>query len=322
MRTGATSARSRPRRRSAWVAVGVTCAVLALVPLALTLARDSDAGRSPVTPAALRTSTVGTAGPPSVGWDLVFGEEFDEGRLDAGTWHTCHWWAPTTCTIETHGELGLYRPENVSVADGVLRLQARREPAVGWNGKDYGYTTGMVSTGGSAYSAPVQKPGFVFRYGYAEARVRIPAGQGLVPAFWLAPDDHSWPPEIDAMEIVGDSPNLATMHFHYNRPNGTRTRVGNEWAGPDFSAGWHTFAVDWRPGSLTWFIDGVERSRFADPRVTDKPAYLLLTLAVGGQWPGPPDTRTAFPADYLVDYVRVYQQRADMSVVSSLGPAR
>lgn len=244
---------------------------------------------------------------PTDGMNLVFAEEFEGDELDTDIWHTCFWWAPTTCTIETQKSLGLYTEDNVTVADGVLRLQARREQAVGWNGKTYDYTSGAVSTGGSDYSVPRKSPGFTFRYGYAEARIWVPAGQGLVPAFWLPMADRSWPPEIDIMEILGHDPTRTTMHYHYRRANGTHANVGDGWRGPDFSAGWHIFGVDWQPGSLVWYVDGVERARYTDATVTDKRAYLLINLAVGGTWSGPPDDTTAFPLDLLVDWVRVHQ---------------
>jgi beta-glucanase (GH16 family) len=239
---------------------------------------------------------------------VAFDDEFDGNHLDADTWHTCFWWAPSTCTIETHGELGLYTSRNVSIGDGVLTLRARREEAVGWNGKTYDYTTGLVSTGGSSYSSPVKDPGFTFTYGYVESRIKVPAGRGLCPAFWLAPADHTWPPEIDIMEMLGNEPTRTTMHFHYQRANGTHATVGDGWSGPDFSGDWHTFGVDWEPGSLVWYVDGVERARFADATVTDQAAYLVLNLAVGGSWAGSPENSTVLPADLLVDYVRVYQR--------------
>lgn len=253
-------------------------------------------------------SASGHPSSPTDGMSLVFADEFNGRTLDTDTWHTCFWWAPTTCTIETHGELSLYTADNVSVVDGVLTLRARQEQAVGWNGTTYSYTSGVVSTGGSDYSTPRRKPGFVFRYGYVESRIKVPAGQGLVSAFWLPMADRSWPPEIDIMEMLGSEPTRTTMHYHYRRANNTHANVGDGWRGPDFSTGWHTFGVLWQPGALTWYVDGVERARFVDAAVTDDEAYLVLNLAVGGTWSGSPDATTAFPADLLVDWVRVYQQ--------------
>ncbi len=247
---------------------------------------------------------------PADGLRLIFADEFDGPRLDGSTWHTCFWWAPTTCTIETHDELGLYTSDNVEVANGVLRLQARRERATGWNGRTFEYTSGAVSTGGSTYSEPPKEPSFVFRYGYVEARMKVPTGRGLVSAFWLPTADHSWPPEIDVMEILGSDTSRTTMHYHYLRANGTHVNEGDGWRGPDFSADWHVYGVDWRPGSLVWYVDGVERARFTGPAVTDKPAYLLFNLAVGGTWPGSPNAKTPFPTELHVDWVRVHQRPA------------
>ena len=252
-------------------------------------------------PAAAAPLPVGSAG----GANLMFSDEFDGAALNTSTWHTCSWWATSTCSIETNNELELYTKNNVSVANGTLKLQARKENAVAWNGKTYNYTSGMVSTGGRQGE---KAPGFTFKYGYAEARVKVPAGQGLWPAFWTLPANYDWPPEIDVMEIIGDEPNVTHMHYHYLDGAGTHRGPGASWAGPDFSADWHTFGVDWQPGSLVWYVDGVERHRFTSSFVTAEPQYLLLNLAVGGNWPGSPDSSTAFPSDYLVDYVRVWDR--------------
>ena len=227
------------------------------------------------------------------GANLVFSDEFDGTALNAGQWHTCSWWSSTTCSIETNNELELYTQNNVSVANGMLKLQARRENAVAWNGKTYNYTSGMISSGGRSGSIPA---GFTFKYGYMEARVKVPAGQGLWPAFWTLPADYSWPPEIDVMEILGHKPNVTEMHYHYLDGGGAHQGPGQAWTGPDFSADWHTFGVDWQPNAMVWYVDGVERWRFTDASaITAKPQYLLLNLAVGGNWPGSPNAVDSVP---------------------------
>jgi len=160
----------------------------------------------------------------------------------------------------------------------------------------YNYTSGMVA--GKAPSA--------FQYGYAEARVRVPIGQGLGPAFWLLPQDGSWPPEIDILEILGHIPR--TVYLSYRTVDSNSQTI---YMGPDFSADWHVFAVNWEPTAMVWYIDGVERKRYTSvPEITDKALNLYLTLAVGGNFPGPPNSSTHFPADLLVDYVRVWQRAA------------
>jgi beta-glucanase (GH16 family) len=241
------------------------------------------------------------APPPGTGWRLAFDDEFDGTTLDTGKWHTCFWWATDTCSIESNNELELYTRDEVSVQNGYLRLRAEKRDMVGWNGKLYHYTSGMVMTGGRKDVIP---PGFTFTYGYMEARVRVPAGKGLWPAFWTLPASYTYPPEIDMTEILGDSTTVTHMHYHYSG-----TDVGSTWTGPDFSTGWHTFAADWEPGQIIWYVDGVERFRYTNSStVTSSPMYVLLNLAVGGDWPGAPDASTVFPAYYDVDFVRIWQK--------------
>jgi beta-glucanase (GH16 family) len=256
---------------------------------------------------------------PAGWWELVFADEFDRDSLDATRWQTCFWWATTTCSIESNRELELYDPSDVAVSGGVLRLRAQRRDLVGWNGATYHYSSGMVMSGARR---AMPAPGFIFTYGYAEARVRVPKGRGLWPGFWLLPASHNSRPEIDAMEILGDSTGVQHMNFHYLKADGDKADAGMAWAGPDFSAGWHSFGVDWEPSSIVWYVDGVERWRFADPSVIPRePMYLLANLAVGGSWPGNPDADTPFPSSYDVDYIRVWQSSPIPPAAFALIPA-
>jgi beta-glucanase (GH16 family) len=241
------------------------------------------------------------------GWRLVLNEDFRGHALDARRWRTCFWWATTTCSIEPNGELQLYTRANVAVAGGDLTLSARRQSRVGWNGKRYAYTSGMVMSGGRGARG---RRGFAFTYGRAEARIKVPRGAGLLPAFWLLPASGASRPEIDVMEILGGSPSVDRMHVHYAGTGGRTDAAARNWTGPDFSAGWHTFAVDWEPHAITWSVDGVRRWRVTRPAaIPHQPMYLLLTLAVGGDFPGPPDGATVFPNQLRVASVRVWQHR-------------
>jgi beta-glucanase (GH16 family) len=234
-------------------------------------------------------------------WRLVFHDEFDGTALDTTKWHTCFWWATDTCSIESNHELELYNRDDILVQNGSLRLRAQKRDLVGWNGVIYHYTSGMVMTGGRKYEKP---PEFTFTYGYAEARVKVPAGQGLWPAFWMLPVSYNSRPEIDIMEILGHQPNVQHMNYHYVGGDS-----GATWTGPDFSAGWHTFAVDWEPSAIIWYVDGVERYRFTNTAyISNEPMYVLLNLAVGGDWPGAPNSSTVFPSYYDIDYVRIWQK--------------
>ena len=242
------------------------------------------------------------------GWKVVFEDDFSGHALDTRVWRTCFWWATTTCSIEPNNELELYNRDDVSVAGGALRLRARKRSMVGWNGRTYGYTSGMVMSGGRGAGGA---PGFAFTYGRAEARIRVPRGTGLLPAFWLLPAGGASRPEIDVMEILGSSTNVDRMHVHYVGAGGRPAGAAANWTGPDFSAGWHTVAVDWEPKAIVWYVDGVARWRVTDrAAIPGRPMYLLLTLAVGGEFPGPPSASTVFPSRFQVDYVRVWQHRS------------
>jgi beta-glucanase (GH16 family) len=243
------------------------------------------------------------------GLTLVFRDEFDESTLNRQKWATCYWWNCCGCTNKGNNELQWYRPGNIRVGNGILRLEAKREDVQASDRKTYRYSSGMITSGRSTSSVS-KSSRFAFHYGYAEVRARVPSGRGLWPAIWLLPDDHHHLPEIDVMEIIGQRPGVLEMHFHYEDRDRRHHRVGRAWHGPDFSRGWHRFGIEWRPDALIWYVDGVERWRFDDQRYIPKePMYLLINLAVGGDWPGPPDPSTRFPSSFLIDYVRIWQRR-------------
>jgi beta-glucanase (GH16 family) len=190
-------------------------------------------------------------------------------------------------------EKQIYAAENVSIRDGKLVLRAERKSRAGMP-----FVSGMVAS----------HDRFSQRYGWFEARMQLPRGRGLWPAFWLLPDDRKWPPEIDIMEHKGRIPDRVWMTLHLPQPGTWRSKSsGGEWAGPDFTAGMHTFAVEWEPGAIRWFIDGVERQR-VEQSTPSVAMYVILNLALGGDWDGNPDATTPFPSEMLVDWVRVYRK--------------
>jgi beta-glucanase (GH16 family) len=109
------------------------------------------------------------------------------------------------------------------------------------------------------------------------------------------------------LEILGHEPNKLYMTHHFRGPQRGRGSHGGSWIGPDFSAGFHEFAVEWSPQAIVWFVDGVERFR-SEKDIPHGKMYMLVNLAVGGDWPGAPDGKTKLPASFDVDYVRVYQR--------------
>jgi beta-glucanase (GH16 family) len=179
-------------------------------------------------------------------------------------------------------------------------MRAQRQDMIGWNGKTYHYTSGMAMTGGRKYEKP---PGFTFTYGFAEARVKLPKGKGFWPTFWLLPVSYNSRPEVDILEARGSNTSRANFNLHF-----AGVDTGSSYTGPDFSAGYHTFAVDWQPTALVFYVDGIERWRYTGPGIPNEPEYLVLNLAIGGDYDGPPDASTPFPSYFDVDYARVWRR--------------
>ena len=225
------------------------------------------------------------------GWKLTFQDEFDGSALDLQKWNPSDPWGR-----ERNVELQAYVKDAFVVTNGILRIQAEKREAF-YARKQRAYTSGMMTTYGK----------FSQQYGRFEIRCRVPKGKGMWPAFWLLPDPLGWPPEIDVLEILGHEPNKLYMTHHFRDDQKKHKSHGRPWVGPDFSAGFHVFAVEWSPQSIVWFVDGVERFRSEDSIPSGK-MYLLVNLAVGGDWPGAPDEKTALPAALEVDYVRVYEK--------------
>ena len=254
-------------------------------------------------------------------WNIVFQDEFEESEIDESRWTACYWWDRRGCTNLGTGELQWYRPDQRSIDDGMLRLWADEDPFEASDGENYRYRSGMVTSGRSTNDFDTL-PRFGFTYGYVEARIRAPQGQGLWPAVWMLPLTHEARPEIDIVEVLGHRPEKYELHFHTRDDDGDRISFGGDYTGEELADGWHTVAVDWRPDAVVWMIDGVERWR-VEELVPDEPMYLLANLAVGGEWPGAPDEFTEFPASFDIDYVRVWQ-RGDPLFTStgsaSLGP--
>lgn len=223
-------------------------------------------------------------------WELIWNDEFNNDCLDEDKW-TIEDWAAIK-----NNELQYYSPNNVKVEDGVLKLISREER---YKGRDY--TSGAVHT----------KDKFELLYGKVEIRAKLPAGQGLFPAFWMMTNqEDSWLPEIDIMEMLGHKPNEIWMVVHWLDEEGKLTSDSHSFIGPDYSQEFHTFSIEWTPDSIAWFIDGVERYR-TNVFVPRENMYLYLNTAIGGNWPGSPDRTTEFPAAFEIDYVRVYKFRGD-----------
>ncbi len=190
-----------------------------------------------------------------------------------------------------NGEAQFYLPQNASASGGLLRIRAERQSVGGRP-----YTSARINTDNT----------FEQQYGRFEARMKVPAGRGYWPAFWLLPASGAWPPEIDVMEILGHQTSTVYMTQHFG-PTSAPANFGGSFTGPDFAADFHDFAVEWSPNRIDWFVDGVLRFS-TTTNVPQEPMYVVLNLAVGGWWPGYPDASTVFPQELLVDWVRVYMR--------------
>ncbi|MGV9690590.1 discoidin domain-containing protein [Streptomyces sp. NPDC003444] len=250
---------------------------------------------------------------------LVWSDEFDGAagaKPDPAKWRA----DPGT---GQNGELQYYTDHDNAALDGTghLVLEARKQATPGrgcppdplTGSTTCQYTSARMNTGAT----------FQFTYGRVEARVKVPKGNGLWPAFWMMGADfltgRPWPynGEIDILEVLGKDVKTSYSTVHAPAYNGGGG-IGAPYRLPqdaDFSDDFHTWAADWTSKGIVYSLDGrtvltldkeqVERTR--GPWIFDHPHYMILNLAVGGDWPGPTDATTPFPSKMLVDYVRVYQ---------------
>ncbi len=206
-----------------------------------------------------------------------------------------------------NNELQYYtdRPENIKIEDGMLHITARQESYEG-----SGYTSARILTKGL----------FETTYGRYEARIKLPWGQGIWPAFWLLGDDSDgsvvWPQigEIDIMEFRGQEPTV--IHGSVHGPGyfaGEAITKSYDLKNDRFDTGFHIFGIEWGPNYINFYVDDVLYNQITPEDVTgewvfnDNSFYIIMNVAVGGSFVGSPNGETVFPQTMLVDYVRVYQ---------------
>ena len=292
------------RAQKSW---SVLFIMAALAGMALLLASCGGGSSAPPAPT---TSTTSSNSNPT--WTLVWSDEFN--GADGSSPDPSKWGFDTGGNGWGNNELETYtsRPENAEVQGGNLVITARQETYTGSDGITRNYTSARMLTAGK----------FSQQYGRFEARIKLPAGQGMWPAFWMLGDNIGsvgWPAsgEIDIMENVGFEP--GTVHGSVHGPGYTGgSGISATYAlpaGQKFSDDFHVYAVEWQPNVVRFYVDStlyetVTPSNLPGGAVWefDHPFFLLLNVAVGGDWPGAPDSTTVFPQTMLVDYVRVYQQ--------------
>ena len=269
-----------------------TCAAAALLAVwfAMAAVGAKAQSREDVTSQSGRAARKAILSMEAKGWTLAFHDEFDGKALDTTRWIDSY---PDNVRTHSNNEQQYYATDGYGFSKGLLRLKAERRSM-----EHMPYTSGMVTTYGK----------FAQKFGWFEIRCRMPKGKGMWPAFWLLPSNKTWPPEIDVLEILGHETDKVYLTNHYTNATGQHEGKGDSYKGPDFAAGFHAFAVDWAPGSITWYVDGIERYRTKD-NIPAEPMYVLANLAVGGDWPGNPDDSTVFPNTMDIDYIRVYRKK-------------
>ncbi len=286
----------------------IVCAQLSIL---LALILSGCLGAEPIEPTQINepaTQPAPTEQPDWIleGWDLVWHDEFEGETINLDNW---------TFDIGGSGwgnsESQFYtdRPENARIEDGMLLIEARQEDFQG-----RGYTSARLKTENLQ----------AWAYGRIEARLKLPTGQGIWSAFWMLGENFTqvgWPRsgEIDIMENIGDPHTVyGTVHGPgYSGGNG----IGSPFTlmGSELDQEFHTYAVEWEPGEIRWYVDETLFNKVTDTDVPgawvfDHPFFIILNLAVGGVWPGYPDETTTFPQQYRIDYVRVYQDPALESI--------
>lgn len=237
------------------------------------------------------------------GWNLVWQDEFEGSELDRTNWAFDiggNGWGNAEWQSYTD------KPENIRVENGMLVIEAREDPT--------------LPAGRPYSSARIKTQGLhAWQYGRIEARMKLPYGQGIWPAFWMLGENMNkagWPAagEIDILEFIGREPDRihATVHAPgYSGGSGVTSHfiVPEDTLRNDF----HVFAIEWEENEIRWYFDDQQHFKLTpadvpDAWIFDHPFFIILNLAVGGRWPGYPDETTEFPQFLYVDYVRVYQR--------------
>ena len=242
------------------------------------------------------------------GRKLIWEDNFDGNSLDYSKWGI-----EVNAFGGGNSELQIFtdRKENVRVSNGTLILEAQRDNA-NIMGTKREYSSGRVRT----------KNRGDWKYGRIEVRAKLPSGAGLWPAIWMLPTEDKYggwakSGEIDIMEFRGQNTNevLGTLHYGDAWPKNASSGDAYKLPSGNFTDDFHTFAIDWQEGKIEWYIDGKlvqTQTKWSTtggpfPAPFDQKFHLLLNLSIGGGFVGPVGANTKFPAQYLIDYVRIYQ---------------
>lgn len=232
---------------------------------------------------------------------LVYDSSFNTAVVSPSLYSTCFPWndVPAGCSNFGNPELQWFLPSQVSVSGGSLNLTADKIPVTGTNPSGqpqvFQWRSGMITTYNS----------FKFTYGYVQFTARVPSGSGMWSTFWLLPTSADWPPEIDVAAILGSNPKEISAFYH--QANQTKVIQGNVRSPKSYSNGWHTYGLNWQPGSLTWYVDGHKFKQYNGP-TPSVPMYLLADLAVENIFDQGPTASTPSSATLAIKDIKVFQK--------------
>ncbi|ASJ72371.1 glycoside hydrolase family 16 protein [Granulosicoccus antarcticus] len=239
-------------------------------------------------------------------YELVFADDFRDDSLDPSKWNTTLSWGPD---LLIHDQLQYYVDSQTNPGFGYdpfsfdgeqLSILASETPeSLRASANEQPWLSGVLTTAGK----------FDFQYGYVEARMQVPQGQGVWPAFWMLGSDYTdVKPELYVMEFDGSRAESIFLNYRYEDESG-QINDTLRWEESFVAAatGFHQYGVAWSPGELLFYIDRQPRYRIIGERVASQDMYLILNLAMGGVWPGPVGQTTGSPVALVIDYVRAYQ---------------
>lgn len=215
------------------------------------------------------------------GMKLEWEEDFDSQVLNEQSWNIIE------AAPFKNNELQTYNPDGIKVQNSMLEITSSKDGS--------GYLSGAVTTENKQ----------LFQGGRIEIRAKLPSGKGIFPAIWMLPQSGDSFPEIDIIEFLGNDPDSIWHVMHYET-NGNRQKCSFQSKGQKYDEGFHVYAFEWTDKGVKWLIDGAEVYS-EDGYIPPDKMYLYINTAIGGDWPGAPDSTTQFPQTMLVDYIRYYR---------------
>ncbi len=240
-------------------------------------------------------------------YSLVFSDEFNGATLSEESWNTSFQWGTDLVVnnelqyyVDTQEDPDFgYDPFVMTGSELVITgSQTPPDSLDAANGQNY--LSGVITTQGL----------FDFEYGYAEIRAKVPTGRGFWPGFWMLGTEFvELKPQLYVMENRGD--NASLVYHRYNYTDADNRFVASELyptAGENYDSEFHTYGVEWTADEISWYVDGTKAQTLSAGEIPSQSMYLILNLAVGGWFPESPNEATEFPGEFVIDYVRVYQQ--------------